>query len=682
MQQQQQQQQLHCPKDMSSSPADGICVLRELPCQHRNTIHDFKSEFILPTKDNVIGKEQQRQEFSSPQRLDEMLNNFIGADKRHSWEKSRKRTRASMTAKKLETQMRQYFSSQEQNLAVVENSSICKMLATTCLASGKELEACCHLIASHASCLRQQILYRNIKSELRLNILQESRVFNLDPKDLDINHLNANTNPKTILPTLRQLPAEWYVLQITAEHEHLTEIKHRIQPAEFMYDLKPMHGIHLVVLPTGQNATHPICITLPKPKPVSSYDIRKEIESLLNNNKSDLTAAYNNNEQYWKMRKKQNEQMISAISEVENSWLREWRILFQADYIEHLDLVKDIHNMIDKLIADSSIKEISGRTRWLLKKIATGACYLENYEIEKAVKYVLPTQTKFAKNVILSIVAKTKVMEILKTAKRKPLVLILDECLDHISFESLKLLKHQPVTRFPSLHLAYALYKQHKSTIVDGYKIIKVSKNLGTFVVNPSLDLKKMEIRMKLFIDYWLPKWEGLYGIKPDLNFFKNALTNYNVLMYNGHGSGIQFLRGEEIERMRVLASVLLFGCGSIKLLPVGGRLPAYGISNQYLMGCSPCILGMLWEVTDADIDKMTAEFISSWITSAAKRSWSDVNLSAWSKGVIEFKKDQRNEIKHENDMLVAVSKSKDICRQYMTSAAIIVRGLPIKLVD
>jgi hypothetical protein len=58
------------------------------------------------------------------------------------------------------------------------------------------------------------------------------------------------------------------------------------------------------------------------------------------------------------------------------------------------------------------------------------------------------------------------------------------------------------------------------------------------------------------------------------------------ISRYNGHGSGIQFLRGEEIERMRVLASVLLFGCGSIKLLPVGGRLPAYGISNQYLMGC------------------------------------------------------------------------------------------------
>jgi hypothetical protein len=87
------------------------------------------------------------------------------------------------------------------------------------------------------------------------------------------------------------------------------------------------------------------------------------------------------------------------------------------------------------------------------------------------------------------------------------------------------------VSRFPSLHILYALFNQHKSTIKDGYKIIRKSDNLGTFIVNPSLDLSKMETRMKLFIKYWLPKWKGLYGIKPDLEFFKKALTQYDVIM-------------------------------------------------------------------------------------------------------------------------------------------------------
>ena len=50
---------------------------------------------------------------------------------------------------------------------------------------------------------------------------------------------------------------------------------------------------------------------------------------------------------------------------------------------------------------------------------------------------------------------------------------------------------------------------------------------------------------------------------------------------------------------------------------------------------CSPCILGMLWEVTDVDIDRMTTEFISNWIPSSAEKPWSDVDLAAWSKGSI-----------------------------------------------
>jgi len=55
---------------------------------------------------------------------------------------------------------------------------------------------------------------------------------------------------------------------------------------------------------------------------------------------------------------------------------------------------------------------------------------------------------------------------------------------------------------------------------------------------------------------------------------------------YNGHGSGIQYLSGEDIERMRVRSTVLLFGCNSVKLLAIGGRYPPYGVSNQYLIAC------------------------------------------------------------------------------------------------
>lgn len=41
-----------------------------------------------------------------------------------------------------------------------------------------------------------------------------------------------------------------------------------------------------------------------------------------------------------------------AIKGLENIWLREWRVLFMADPIENLEMVDEIHQMIDKLISD------------------------------------------------------------------------------------------------------------------------------------------------------------------------------------------------------------------------------------------------------------------------------------------------------------------------------------------
>ncbi|XP_058802521.1 separin [Phymastichus coffea] len=666
-----------------SSPSEDI---REQQTYYQKNVPGTVSLFLDPKlgRSDIYLSKNQIERVDSEEKLysgnfKETVQGLIGSRKRQ--EPVKNNTVSSL--KKLCTQLRQYFKKTSHNLAVVEHASMSKMLALLCLADNRELEACSHLVMSHASCFRQQILYRNLKSKLRAELLSESLVDNLNPKDLDIDLKNANTNPDKLVSTLAELPSDWYVLQLTSQHEHISELKSGLSKGQKNeYTLKPMNGLHIVVLPTGKNAINPICITLPKPHGDSSYDVRVEVGMILNSNKSDLTATYTNNELYWKMRKQQNDRMSTAIFELEFSWLREWRVLLLADYIECLDLVHDVYNMIDKLIADSNVKDMPERTRWLLRKIATGACYLQPFEIERAVTYILSSEKKLAKNIILSIVAKTKVMEPLLHARRKILVLIVDEFIDHFSYESFTILKHQPVTRFPSLHIAYALYNQHKNTMKNGYKLIKKSENLGTFIVNPSLDLTKMEIRMKLFLEYWLPKWKGLYSIKPELEYFKKTLTEYHILMYNGHGSGIQFLKGEDIEKMRILALVLLFGCNSIKLLPTGGRNPSYGVSNQYLMGCSPCILGMLWEVTDGDIDRMTANFLSKWIPSSAKRSWSDVNLSLWNQGKLEFQKGTRNEIKFEDNMLVAVAKSKDVCKQYMTSAAIIVRGLPTKLVD
>ncbi|OAD54830.1 Separin [Eufriesea mexicana] len=540
------------------------------------------------------------------------------------------------------------------NIGSIEYTNLNKMLAVCYLKIGNELEAIFHLIESHAVILRQQILHRYVKTEMRESILNIPQTYGLKSSyvGFDINNTNKIDNLKT---KLFDLPKEWYVIQVTEQYRSPNVLKYsRTKP----YD---MHEIHITILPTGTKDIEPLCLTLPKPKLDSSYDICHEIQKLLSNNRSELEAIYANNELYWKMRERQNTNMKTAIQALEYTWLREWRILFIADPINKHKLAADIVQMIDKLIFDYKMSnKISNRSKWLLKKIALSACFLTREEIARAVKYVLSDYDKLAHNVILSIFGKLPCIQELKDVTRKTLVLIIDEHMDYIPFESMEILKCHPITRFPSLHIAYALFKDHENTMENGCKIIQVKNDMGTCIVNPSGNLSKMEKRMRLFIEYWLPNWKSWYNVEPQEAVFEDALINRDILMYNGHGNGIQYLPGEQIERLRVKSIVLLFGCSSVKLLTVGGRYPPYGVSNQYLIASS------------------------NWIPSPSNRPWTDVDINMWCAGSLKFLKTPHKNCQNipiEPEMLRAVAKSKGVCSQYMTAAAIVVRGLPIKLI-
>lgn len=91
-------------------------------------------------------------------------------------------------------------------------------------------------------------------------------------------------------------------------------------------------------------------------------------------------------------------------------------------------------------------------------------------------------------------------------------------------------LQNQPVSRMPSLHFSYALFKEYEDSIVDGWKINSNPKN-GSYVINPSLDLKEMEIRLCSFFKYWLPNWSGLIGAAPSEMEFRNMLSTSDIFV-------------------------------------------------------------------------------------------------------------------------------------------------------
>ncbi|KAL7595966.1 hypothetical protein Lser_V15G29776 [Lactuca serriola] len=73
--------------------------------------------------------------------------------------------------------------------------------------------------------------------------------------------------------------------------------------------------------------------------------------------------------------------------------------------------------------------------------------------------------------------------------------------------------------------------------------------------------------------------------------------------MYFGHGSGVQYIPGDEIQKLDGCAATLLMGCSSGSLSLNGSYSPK-GAPLYYLFAGSPVIVANLWEVTDKDINR------------------------------------------------------------------------------
>jgi separase len=131
------------------------------------------------------------------------------------------------------------------------------------------------------------------------------------------------------------------------------------------------------------------------------------------------------------------------------------------------------------------------------------------------------------------------------------------------------------------------------------------------------------------------------YGPHRSLPLSVSLCERVRARSYCGHSDGHHYLPGERVERLSRCAVSLLVGCSSGRLRDQGildpdGYLLAYLCSgrcvcadivgvrvrvhvraNQGVGGCggggSPAVLANLWDVTDKDIDRLTAALLTSW---------------------------------------------------------------------
>ncbi|KAB2580712.1 Separin [Lasiodiplodia theobromae] len=238
-------------------------------------------------------------------------------------------------------------------------------------------------------------------------------------------------------------------------------------------------------------------------------------------------------------------------------------------------------------------------------------------------------------------------------------ILILDKNLHAFPWESLPSLQSLSISRLPSMsalreRLLTARASKHSRTpssseneddVSDdvqhpsGGHHIAIATLTGTSVLNPGGDLTRTQETLAPHVKAAPGMWHHLIDRVPDESTFETSLVKKDVLLYFGHGSGAQYVRGRTIKKLlcsrrgassrspsslgpddeqhqqpggQPLATSLLFGCSSAHVTDNGAFEPS-GMLCAYLTAGVPAVLGMLWDVTDKDCDRFAVATLQKW---------------------------------------------------------------------
>ncbi|KAL1522190.1 hypothetical protein AB1Y20_021828 [Prymnesium parvum] len=230
-----------------------------------------------------------------------------------------------------------------------------------------------------------------------------------------------------------------------------------------------------------------------------------------------------------------------------------------------------------------------------------------------------------------------------------PLILLIDEPLQSLPWESIPLLRRKPVCRLPCASFVGGCTRA-AATLINSSGAANL--NSAFYVLNPSGDLQRTQRTLQEQIAQ--PPRQGVVGKPPELEMLKQALVEKDVYIYCGHGDGRRYLPGDELQKLHRCPATILMGCSSGMIKPQGGFAPC-GMAINYLHAQCPALVANLWDVTDGEIDRFTSALIES--CSATQTTFDTVEL------------------------LSAVARARQACRlRYLTGSAAVVYGVPLRL--
>ncbi|XP_062562497.1 uncharacterized protein LOC134226005 isoform X2 [Armigeres subalbatus] len=464
----------------------------------------------------------------------------------------------------------------------------------------------------------------------------------------------------------QQLPEEWTVFQInkcytprwnSLTHQQMLEERTCVELILLKYPNSELLG--------GE----PILIRLDPPDEADFFSVMSSIPVEV---KSFLEEEVNSGSR----RQDEIESHIGGIIDRLVGWLGPWIVLFSGKFISHRDqqFEAEIFNRVEDYCImnkwskrDQLLMSLLARRLDLvdLKTIYRFCCdmVVDEHQLKGLFEFLAGLkETKF---------------DVMFSANCFPCLLIVDELVDSYPWEMIN--ASQEFCRLGSLRLLKQLYEANKNKIKNGYLRVPVSNCHS--IINPDNNLTKMSTRLQAFYKEWYQDFELIIDTPPTDSEFNNILREADVMIYNGHGTGLQFIDGETILQQDIKSLIFLFGCDSVRLFANGLFRDMAGSHLYYNIAKCPTVVGALWALTDYFTDYYSILLIGQWIPTRnpkfREHSVFDLDSSAFKHGKLVTKKTQ-SKLGDENLLALMAQFRKRNWLPKRIRCAMVCRGLPV----
>ncbi|KAG9247297.1 peptidase family C50-domain-containing protein [Calycina marina] len=269
-----------------------------------------------------------------------------------------------------------------------------------------------------------------------------------------------------------------------------------------------------------------------------------------------------------------------------------------------------------------------------------------------------------------------------KSEENRHMILILDKALHAFPWESLPCMTGHAVSRINSLScLRNRILAQQPEIPEHAPAGHYITRSKISYMLNPSSDLHSTQSKFSKPLSS-LPPFTSITNRSPTEAEFTTALSSSELFLYFGHGSGAQYIRSKEIRKLESCATSILMGCSSGKMTEVG-EFESFGTPTQYLQAGAPALVGLLWDVTDKDVDRFAERMFEAWDLYGKSVGTSKGGRAKSKKGAngSQSESDDGRESENKTSLVEALARGRGACKfRYLTAASVVVYGVPVYL--